>query len=461
MRPLIPAAARGAEQMKKVLIIDDDRDLRAIVKDVLQDEGFTVVEAIDGPNGLKAFKAGLPDVVLLDLNMPYMNGMETLKELMKIDSRVPVIILTGFGDIPAAVEATKQGAYDFMVKPPEFEKLILTLARAVEKRGLELEVERANAALKSSLEQILGRSKAIKKVISQINQVASTDFSVIIQGETGTGKSVVAETIRNAGRRAAKPFVSMDIGLIPDLLVESELFGYRKGAFTGADKDKTGYLETAHHGTIFIDELENMSPHVQAKLLSFMEKKKVYPLGSTSPVDLDVRIIAATNTDIRESIGKKEFREDLYYRLGEFIIVMPPLRDRADDIPFFANKFMYDAGSDLNKQIKEINSEALARLMTYSWPGNLRELKNVVRKAALLTESDVITLEYIESLLNNECMNKCGPSSLPLKNAMKELEKKLIREALEKAGGNKTLAAEALEVSYPSLLSKIKEYNIR
>jgi DNA-binding NtrC family response regulator len=448
--------------MEKILVADDDEDLRTIVREVLRDGGFSVVEAKDGLGALKLFRAGIPDAVLIDLKMPHMDGMETMKEFRKIDPNVPVIILTGHGDIPTAVEAIKSGAYDFISKPPEFDRLVFTLRRAIEKRSLEREVERANSALSSSLEIQFGKSDAIRTVISQIRQIAGTDFSVIIQGETGTGKSFVAGAIQGLSQRAGKPFVSVDIGLIPDHLVESELFGYRKGAFTGAERDKAGYFETANRGTIFMDELENMSPHVQAKMLSFIEKKKIYPLGGTAPVDLDVRIIAATNKDIKTCVKMKEFREDLFYRLGEFIITLPPLRERAGDIPLFARRFVFEAATELNRQIRGIADDGIALLLTHSWPGNLRELKNVLRRATLLTEGDIIHGECIASLISEQCADKSSSSAFsPLREAVKELEKKLIRQALEKTKGNITRAAKLLDVSYKNLYDKVKEYNLK
>jgi DNA-binding NtrC family response regulator len=448
--------------MEKILVVDDDEDLRTIIREVLRDGGFSVAEAEDGLSALKLFRAAIPDAVLIDLKMPHMDGIETMKEFRKIDPNVPVIIITGHGDIPTAVEAIKSGAYDFISKPPEFDRLVFTLRRAIERRGLEREVERANSALSSSLELQFGKSDATRAVISQIRQIAGTDFSVIIQGETGTGKSFVAGAIQGLSPRAGKPFVSVDIGLIPDHLVESELFGYKKGAFTGAERDKVGYFETANRGTIFMDELENMSPHVQAKMLSFIEKKKIYPLGGTAPLDLDVRIIAATNKDIKTCVKMKEFREDLFYRLGEFIITLPPLRERADDIPLFAQRFVFEAATELNKQIRGIADDGVALLLTHSWPGNLRELKNVIRRATLLTEGDIIHRECIASLISEQCADKSSSSAFsPLRDAVKELEKKLIRQALEKTKGNITRAAKLLDVSYKNLYDKVKEYNLK
>lgn len=444
---------------KKVLIVDDDKNLRSVVRDVLSDEGFSVAEAPDGVSALKIFKKDLPDAVLLDLNMPHMGGLETLQELKKINSHVPVIILTAYSDIPTVVEAVKRGAYDFTVKPPDFDRLIITVKRAVERRDLEMEVRRATTALELSLEQVFGRSDAMKTVINQIRQVAQTEFSVIIQGETGTGKSFVANTIHNMSRRADKSFVRVDIGLIPDTLVESELFGYRKGAFTGAEKNKIGYFETAGCGTIFIDELENMSPYVQSKLLSVIERKKVYPLGSTESVAVDVRVIAATNKDIQRSMRAGDFREDLFYRLGEFIINLPPLRQRAEDIPFFAQKFLLDACTELNKQIKGMHDSAVELLLQHTWPGNIRELKNVIRRAVLSAESDVIQQEHIELLIKNHHA-EIPASPLSLKDEIRMLEKRRIQEALAKTGGNKTKAAEMLKISYTNICEKIKEYSI-
>lgn len=447
--------------MERILVVDDDQDLRGVVRDVLKEEGFATTEAGDGISAVKLFRKDPPDAVLLDLNMPYMNGIDAMHEIKKIGPDVPVIILTAYGDIPTAVDAIKSGIYDFLIKPPEFDRLVFTLRKALEKRRLELEVKRTMNALESSLEHQIGRSSAMKTVVDRIKQVAQTNFSVIIQGETGTGKSVVAGAIQTLSARFGKPFVSVDIGLIPDLLVESELFGYKKGAFTGADRDKAGYFETAHSGTIFIDELENMSPHVQGKLLSVIEKKKIYPLGGTSAVDVDIRIIAATNKDLKESVEKKEFREDLFYRLGEFFITLPPLRERVEDIPFFARKFAFEAGTELNKQIREIEGESLALLMKYSWPGNLRELKNVIRRAALLAEGDVIDQTCVEALMSQRGREKSPCSVVPLKEAVRDLEKRIIIQALAKTEGNKTKAADLLDLSYATLFAKIKEYGIK
>jgi len=269
----------------------------------------------------------------------------------------------------------------------------------------------------------------------------------------------VAEALHNLSKRANKPFVRVDIGLIPDSLIESELFGYKKGAFTGANGSKTGFFEAADGGTIFIDEVENMSAVTQSKLLTVIERKEIYPIGSTSPAGIDIRIIAATNSDIRTSTVKKEFREDLFYRLAEFTITIPPLRERAEDIPFFAKKFLLEACGDMKKQIRGISDKALVFLEGYSWPGNLRELKNVMKRAVLFSGSDMIEKDVLEPLIAASD-NASGSTFMCLKDEIRELEKKKIAEAMLKTEGVKTKAAELLQISYKSFCEKLKEYKI-
>jgi DNA-binding NtrC family response regulator len=445
--------------MSKILIIDDEEVVRSVVGDVLRDEGFEVAEASDGTGMKERIKKEMPDAVLLDLKMPGPDGIEVLQEIVKLDRHLPVIIMTAHGDIPTAVDAIRKGAYDFTVKPPDFNKLIITLKRAAERRQLEAEVNRYSMAFEVSLQQMLGSSPAMRNVISHIAQVASTNMSVIVQGETGTGKSFIAGAIHNVSKRAKSPFVRVDMGLIPETLFESELFGYKRGAFTGAEKNKIGYFESANEGTMFIDEIENIPPHIQGKLLSAIDEKRIYPLGSTTPVDIDVRIVAATNRDIRQCVKKREFREDLFYRLGEFIITVPPLSQRVADIPFFARRFAKEAGIEMNKQIWDIPEDGMELLMNYQWPGNIRELKNMMRKAALISPDGFIEKTMIEKLLNDDLQEE-GPVSFTLKDAIREVERVKIRQALQRAKGNKSRAGEMLQISYKSLLDKIKLYEL-
>jgi two-component system, NtrC family, response regulator AtoC len=439
--------------MNKVLVIDDDDNIRFTFSRFLIENGFSPREAPDGKTAIDIFRKEEPDIVLLDLKMPDMDGIQCMQELKEINAAVPVIIITAHGDVPTAVTAIQFGAYDFILKPPDFDRLMLIIKRAFER--LELE-----NTLRNSFETMFGKSKAIKKIVQQIQQVAPSNFSIILEGETGTGKSYIARNIHNFSKRADGPFVTVDMGVIPENLVESELFGHEKGAFTGAEKKKRGYFEISHNGTIFIDELQNMSLYVQSKLLRVAEEKKLYPLGSTNPVIVDCRIISAVNIDIIEAIKEKRLREDLFFRLGEFIIKLPPLRERPEDILFFVQKFFREATEELNKNIREISKEASTILLGHSWPGNVRELKNVIRRAVLLSQDDIIKPDHVDLENNHSSEPREAFSSLLLSHVVIDAEKRAIRKALELTEDNRTKAAQILRISHRSLLRKIKEYGI-
>lgn len=440
--------------MDKILVVDDDKNIRFTIAEFLTDNGFTAIESPNGYNAIEVFKKEKPLLVLLDLKMPDINGIECMKLMKETDPIVPVILITGHGDVPTAVEAIRLGAYDFVLKPPRFDRLILTIRRAVEKVELE-------KTLKTSLSTLFGKSKAMRAIIEQVRQVAPSDFSVILQGETGTGKSFIARTIHNFSKRPDGPFITVDIGAIPENLMESELFGYEKGAFTGAEKKKKGFFEIANNGTILIDELQNASPYVQSKLLRIAEEKRLYPLGSTNSVEIDIRIISASNADIIQAVKDKKIREDLFFRLGEFIINLPPLRERPEDIPFLALRFFREATEELNKNMKEISDETMEALLRYSWPGNVRELKNVIRRAVLLAQEDVLMQSHISFNLSSNSVRKESISSLLLQDVTMDAEKRAIRHALDLTAGNRTKAAHILNVSHRSLLRKMKEYCIQ
>ncbi len=450
--------------MSRVLVIDDEKEIRSAVCLILGRNGLSAVETPDASKGIEAFTKERPDAVLLDLKMPGMDGIECLQKLKEIDPDVPIIMITGHGDVPTAVEAIKLGAYDFLLKPPDFSRLILLLKRAIEKAELEKNVKRLNAEVNASLEWLFGKSQAMKRVIEQVRQIAASNFSVILQGETGTGKSFIARTIHNFSNRADNPFVIVDMGAIPDTLVESELFGHEKGAYTGAVQRRKGFFEMADKGTIFIDELQNMSPSMQSKLLRVAEEKRLYAVGGTAPVEVDARIIGASNIDILQAVKEKKFREDLYFRLSEFVITVPPLRERGEDIPLFAQKFLVEAAEELNKKIVAITDEAMGTLARYHWPGNVRELKNVVRRAALLSSGDTVIPDNIELSLGQGRPESERKDSLSLKDLIasvaKDAEIKAIRRVLEQTKGNKSRAARILGISYRSLLTKVKEYGI-
>jgi len=451
------------DAMKKILLIDDDKAIRLVLSAILKKYNYLPIEVPDGHKAIEIFNTELPAAVLLDIKMPEMDGIQVLQELKKINSDVPIIIVTGYADIPTAVQAIKLGAYDFLQKPPHVEKLILTLERAIENYELHKTLIDLDTTLDTSLEWIFGKSETMRNMIHQIRQIAQSDFSVIIQGDTGTGKSLAAQTIHNLSKRAQGPFQSIDVGVISENLIESELFGHEKGSFTGADRKKIGFFEIANKGTLFIDELENMPLQLQSKLLRAVEEKRIYPVGSTKPVDIDVRIIAATNADIKQSVREKMFREDLFFRLSEFIITVPRLKDRTEDIPFLAKKFFTKAAIDLNKQIREIDSGAMQLLQNYSWPGNIRELKNVIRRAVLLSDDGIIKSKNIEFLIEETNATDHLPL-LPLKEitarVTRDAEKQAIKQALVLTKGNKTKAASMLEIDYKTLLTKIKEYGL-
>jgi DNA-binding NtrC family response regulator len=448
--------------MNKILVVDDERPVRFALTEILKKSAYATTEAENGTQALEKIRTSIPDLVILDVAMPGLNGIDTLKEIRKINGDLPVIIVTGHGDIATAVQAIKLGAYDFLTKPPQIDRLLVTIQRALERTELQRSIRRLDLSMDSSLEWVFGKSPSIKGVIQQIRQVSWSDFSIIIQGETGTGKSVAAQTIHNLSKRAGEPFQVVDIGVIPETLMESELFGHEKGAFTGADKRKQGLFEAANKGTIFIDELENLPLALQGKLLRAVEEKKVYALGSTKPVAVDVRIIAATNRDLKTLVKERRFREDLFYRLSEFIIDLPPLRERTEDIPFFSAKFLLKASLELNKASSEIDKETIDLLIRYPWPGNIRELKNVIRRAALMSENGTIRKSHLEFLIEDKWDDKGDLPFLPLKEvsaiAAKDAEKQAIKRALALTKGNKSKAASMLEVDYKTLLTKIKEY---
>jgi DNA-binding NtrC family response regulator len=454
------------ETMNKILVIDDNKMTQVAFSDALAGGGFSPVMACNWREAIELVRREEYDAVLIDLVMPEKNGIDTMLELKKIKPAIPMIIVTGHGDIATAVEAIKLGAYDYVTKPPDYRRLFLTIQKAIEHCDALKKITSLNATVEVSFEGFYGTEKVMKDIINKISKVAQSDFSVVIEGETGTGKTTIARAIHRLSKRAGGPFVVVDIGTLPETLVERELFGHEKGAFTGADKRKPGHFEAAQGGTILIDELQNMSPYAQTKLLRVVEEKKIFALGSTVPLDVDVRILCASNTDLKREVVEKRFREDLYYRLCEFTITLPPLRERPDDILFLAKKFMEEACTELNKTGCELSKDAAAVLKDYRWPGNVRELKNVIRRTVLLTREDAVQPEDIQFMLSDKEEDRQLMSvQTPLKEltavAVREVEQKAIKKALVATGGNKTKATALLQIDYKTLLTKIKEYGIK
>jgi DNA-binding NtrC family response regulator len=453
----------------KILVVDDEAEIRSLLAAVLQNKGYEVVTAEDGAAALQAVPRERPAVILMDLSMPRMNGMDALPEIKRLDAEVPVIICTAHADLATAVRAMKLGAYDYLTKPFDVELLILTLERAVERHRLHSRIEELKRQGQgSSLAERMGGSPAIAQVIQQVAQVAESNFTVLVQGETGTGKELVARGIHQQSPRRPAPFVAVDCGAIPETLVESELFGHERGAFTGAQARREGHFQLAKGGTLFLDEIGNVPLATQAKLLRALEQREVNPLGATRAVAVDARIIAATNSELEESVKAGRFRADPYYRLSEFTIALPPLRSRREDIMHLSQRFLDEVSMELRRPVRRIADEAMQVLLHHDWPGNVRELRNVVRKAALLA-TDVVTPEHIPALsASAPAPSRAAAEPLGEDLSLREVaelaagqaEREVIRHALESTKGNKSQAARLLRTDYTTLHAKMKRYGI-
>lgn len=448
----------------KILIIDDDPHIRKAFISLLEERELATTAVESGAKALALLAAAAADydIVLLDFAMPEMDGLAVLKEIHHRHPEIVVIMITGHADVALVVEAIKLGAYDYLLKPPDPDHLLLAIERALEKERLQREVRQLDRSLDSSLEMQFGRSKVIRGVIEEIRRVAASDFSLIIEGETGTGKTFIASLIHNLSHRAAGPFIALDMGSIPESLLESELFGYEKGAFTGADRHKKGYFELARGGTLLLDELQNLSLHAQGKILQVVEEKSYYPVGGSRPLTTDLRIIGATNSDLDRAVAERNFRQDLYYRLNEYHITLPPLRQRPEDIPLLAARLLTDAVTEMNRQFTCLDDSALALLTEHSWPGNVRELKNVLRRATLQSDNRELTAAMIAwALGNGRKDSEAAPkpaSAEPI--SLEETERQAVSRALVHTGDNRTKAAAILGITHKTLLAKIKKYGL-
>ena len=451
--------------MTQVLVVDDDPMVRSVLTDILAAERLETTVAGDGRTALDMLKKLESPVVLLDLNMPGMTGMEVLEEIRAFDPRLSVIILTASNDVATAVQAIRLGAYDYLTKPCGAADLVLVIRRALERQALLARVEElASRVGGGGLAEQMGPSAEIREVIRQVNQVAESPMTVLIQGETGTGKELVARAIHQTSPRRDGPFVALDCGAIPDTLIESELFGYERGAFSGADRRKDGHFHLAGGGTLFLDEIVNLPLQTQSKLLRVLQERQVQPLGARGPSPVDVRIVAASNALLEDEMRAGRFRQDLYYRLAEFTIVLPALRDRRDDVLHLANRFLAEAAMELKRPVRGIAPDAAERLRAHAWPGNVRELRNVIRQAVLRSR-DVVTPDdlTLDRAPARGARTESG-EMLSLREAAQlaaaEAEQRAIRRALEASGGNKAEAARLLRTDYKTLHVKMKQYAI-
>ncbi len=466
---------------EKILVVDDLEDMRVLLTGVLKKDGYKITLADGGLSAVELFRKELSDAVIMDIKMPGVDGIEAMKRMKKIAPTVPIILMTAHGNVSTAVHAVKSGAYDYVTKPFDNEKILIILKNALAELKLKREVNalRADDKGEALLFALMGSSDEIRKVYSQVNRVAPTNFTVILYGETGSGKELIARAIHNQSSRGENKIVTIDCGAIPENLLESELFGYEKGAFTGAEKRKEGYVELASGSTLFLDEIGNLSLQMQGKLLRAIEEKRIKRLGGKDDIEINVRIIVAGNKKLGELVKTGGFREDLFHRLNEFAIEIPALRNRRRDIIHLSRRFLNEINVELNKNVSGFSTSAIESLFNYKWPGNVRELKNVIRKAVLLC-SDNAAIEaddllIIKSKLKNNLPDTRKEQSIDtkienyddlslkdiVKNNISKIEKDIITDVLKRTGGNKSKAARMLKIDYKTMHYKIKEYGIK
>lgn len=451
--------------MESILVVDDDPEIRQGVADVLRQAGYDVDEAKDGKKAIKCIEAGSYDLVLTDLNLPKVDGMKVLRHVLDESPDTICIILTGFGTIKGSVEAIKMGAFDYISKPVKSDEIVIVVEKALKYRRLE----RENILLKQQLrkkyqfENFIGDSKPIQKVFELIEKVADTDSTVLITGESGTGKELIAKAIHYNSYRRDNPMVVINCGAIPEELLESELFGHEKGAFTGAHKMRVGRFELANGGTIFLDEIGDMSPNLQVKLLRVLQEQKFERVGGMKTLEIDVRIIAATNKNLINAVNRGSFRQDLYYRLNVIPIKVPPLRHRKSDIPLLIDFFFKRIDPRKRDGINGFSSEAEDALVAYDWPGNVRELENMVERMSILANGDEIELEDVPDSIKGkgakiESIEVTIPKDgIVFDQAVEEYERQLILEALNETNWVKTKAAKLLNINRTTLIEKMKK----
>ena len=448
------------QNANSILVVDDDADMRNLLQDMLEDQQYQVILAHNGQDALEHLDAEAVTIVLTDLRMKGMDGLELLDHVTKKHRECNVIMMTAFGTVETAVEAMKQGAFDYLTKPIKREELLVTVDKAMREALLRREVEqlRRQVSREFAFDQILGKSKPMREVFDLIRRVADSQTNILITGESGTGKELVAKAIHFNSLRKTAPFVPVNCAAIPELLLESELFGHMRGAFTDAKSDKRGLFEEAQGGTIFLDEISELPMMLQAKLLRAVQEREIRRVGATRSVPTDVRIIAATNVNLTEEVKSKRFREDLFYRLNVIEIRLPSLRDRKEDIPLLVEGLMQKSTAAKQKGIEGIAESALARLIDYEWPGNVRELENVIERAATLAQQTKIMLDDLPSGIRDvqgegQMIEDTVDRLLPLE----ELEQAYIRRILSKMGGNKYQAAQVLGIDRKTLYRKLGE----
>jgi two-component system response regulator AtoC len=454
--------------MRRVLVVDDEESVCQMLHDLLEAEGYLVSVALHASKALEYLRGEEINAALVDIRMPDIDGLEFLTQVQGMGYPLPVILMTAYGTTDTAIQAMKLGAFDYVLKPFNIDELLLTVKKAVEVDRMTREVkalrrELAGKAPGEKIEELIGRSPAMQEVYKQIGRVADTDYTVLVLGETGTGKELVAGAIhRNSGRKEG-PFIRINCAAIPENLLESELFGYEKGAFTGAANKKLGKFELAHGGTLFLDEISEVPLGMQVKLLRVLQEKEFERVGGTRTIKLDARVIAATNRDLVQMVREGSFREDLYYRLNVVTIQMPPLRDRKEDIGLLAAHFTKAAAAKLSKPVQGLSDEVIEAFKSYDWPGNVRELKNVCERAAVLTRGLLITRDELPATLQpgfRENISAKWAAGQTLQEIMGDVERNIILQSLKEHNYNRTKTALALGISRRTLYGKIKEHGL-
>ena len=452
----------------RILVVDDDKAFRVATSALLKDEGYSVRAVSSGREGIDALKSERFDILLSDLVMEGMNGIELLKIVKEEHPRLTVIMVTGFGSIKTAVEAMRLGAHDYLTKPCNNDELLIKIGRAIADLNKTAEIERLRSLLDAETDfgNIVSQNDRVKKVFKQVRQVADTDVTVLVLGETGTGKELLAKAIHLNGRRKSKPFLAVQCSALPETLLESELFGHERGAFTGAQRLRPGKFEEADGGTVFLDEIGDIPINLQTKLLRVLQEKQVTRLGSNDPRELDVRIIAATNRDLEAMTAGGLFREDLLYRINVFPVTLPPLRDRLDDIPLLAEHFLKKHRSLTGNPLKGFSPSCIHDMMNYAWRGNIRELENLIKRAIITTEGEIITRLDIRGTPEEARAGVESPltTSIPYKayvdQVLRDAEKKYLMRMLEESHGNMNEVARKMDVDRKTIYRKISEFGI-
>jgi two-component system response regulator PilR (NtrC family) len=453
--------------IERVLVVDDDQSLREFLTITLGRDGFDVVAAASGQEALRLMAEAPADLALVDLKMPGMDGLETLRRLKEISETVSVVIVTAFATTETAIQALKEGAYDYLITPFKIDELKLVVRKALEERRLRWENQRLRreVELRYTLGNMVGKSAKVQELFATISRLAESRATVLLTGESGTGKTLLAKTIHFNSSRKNGPFVGVNCAAIPNELMESELFGHVRGAFTGAIANKQGLFEAADGGTLLLDEISEMSTHLQAKLLRVLEDKEIRPVGGTKPVRVEVRIVAATNRDLAQAMARGAFREDLFYRLNVISVALPSLRERREDIPLLANHFLQKFTELSGAAAKVLSPEALACLEAYAWPGNIRELENVIERAVTLEPGPIIRPESLpESLRRPRAPDAFHvdfpPEGIDLDKLMEQIERDLIRRALERVDGVQSRAAQLLGTGFRSFRYRLQKYGM-